>query len=221
MDPGQALREARLKRGLDLYEVHRVTKISVQSLRAMEEDRWEALSAAEAEHELAVYAAFLGLEEEQLHTSPGAESHERRRSGSTLPLIGIAAAVVVIIGVAELLSNGGGGGTQPTTPRLETRTPTTTPSSPVSIEITTHALVWVCLVDQRGHPVINGLNLVRDQTVGPYNGNSFVVAFGNGKVDLTVNGKPVDVPDIAAPFGYRITPDGATRLAPSAEPSCT
>ena len=56
------------------------------------------------------------------------------------------------------------------------------------------ALVWVCLVDQRRRPVINGLNLVAGQTVGPYNGKSFEVTFGNGKVDLTVNGQPVDVP---------------------------
>ena len=102
-----------------------------------------------------------------------------------------------------------------------TQTTATTPAAPVSIQISTHALVWVCLVDQRGRPVINGLDLVRDQTVGPYDGKAFDVAFGNGKVDLTVNGQPVDVPKIAAPFGYRITPEGATRLAPSDQPTCT
>ena len=49
---------------------------------------------------------------------------------------------------------------------------------------------------------------------------SFDVTFGNGKIDLTVNGEPVNVPAIAAPLGYRITPDGARRLAPGAEPTC-
>ena len=49
MQVGQVLREARLQRGLDLYEVKRVTKISVSSLRAMEEDRWEDLPESEAE----------------------------------------------------------------------------------------------------------------------------------------------------------------------------
>jgi hypothetical protein len=69
--------------------------------------------------------------------------------------------------------------------------------------------------------VINGLNLIADQTVGPYTGKAFDVAFGNGSVDLTVSGQPVNVPPIAAPVGYRITPQGATRLAPSDEPTCT
>src|SRR4029450_7010890 len=40
---GQALREARLERGIELSEVERVTKIRVKFLRAMEEDRWEEL----------------------------------------------------------------------------------------------------------------------------------------------------------------------------------
>ena len=52
MQVGQVLREARLQRGLDLYEVKRVTKISVPALRAMEEDRWESLPADEAEEHL-------------------------------------------------------------------------------------------------------------------------------------------------------------------------
>ena len=49
MQVGQALRKARLQRGIDLYEVKRVTKIRVQTLRAMEEDRWDDVPAAEAE----------------------------------------------------------------------------------------------------------------------------------------------------------------------------
>src|SRR6266545_2429286 len=138
MQVGQVLREARLKRGLDLYEVKRVTKISVPALRAMEEDRWDQVPA------------------------PGSEA------------------------------------------LLEA-----------------YALVWVCLVDQSGRPVINGLNLIRDQTVGPYDGKAFDVTFGNGKVDLTVNGQPVNVPPIAAPLAYRITPEGTTRLSPSDGPTCT
>ena len=63
MQPGQVLREARLKRGLDLYEVKRVTKISVPALRAMEEDRWEDVPAPGAETLGEIYAQFLGLDE--------------------------------------------------------------------------------------------------------------------------------------------------------------
>jgi transcriptional regulator with XRE-family HTH domain len=221
MQTGQALREARLKRGLDLYEVKRVTKVSVPALRAMEEDRWDEVPAPGAETLLGIYAQFLGLDERELladsqSRKPRASEHTR----SILLAIGFAAAVGLVIGLIALGSGGGGNGTEATAP-VVTRTTNTTPSAPVSVEIATHALVWVCLVDQRGRPVINGVDLVRNQTVGPYDGKAFEVTFGNGKVDLTVNGQSVDVPNIAAPFGFRIMPEGATRLAPADQPSCS
>ena len=223
MQVGQVLREARLKRGLDLYEVKRVTKISVSSLRAMEEDRWEDLPESEAEEQLTAYADFLGLDHLVLAEQPGRDAGPGAHTRSVLLAVGFAALVGLIIGLVGLgpLGGSGGGGGGAVTTGVAVQTTTTTASAPVSIQISTHALVWVCLVDHRGHPVINGLNLVRDQTVGPYNGKAFEVAFGNGKLDLTVNGQPVDVPNIAAPFGFRITPEGATRLTPSEEPSCS
>jgi transcriptional regulator with XRE-family HTH domain len=223
MQVGQVLREARLQRGLDLYEVKRVTKISVSSLRAMEEDRWEDLPESEAEEQLTAYADFLGLEHLVLAEQPGRDAGPGAHTRSVLLAVGFAALVGLIIGLVGLgpLGGSGGGGGGTVTTGVAVQTTTTTASAPVSIQISTHALVWVCLVDHRGHPVINGLNLVRDQTVGPYNGKAFEVAFGNGKLDLTVNGQPVDVPNIAAPFGFRITPEGATRLPPSQEPTCT
>jgi cytoskeleton protein RodZ len=225
MQVGQVLREARLKRGLDLYEVQRVTKVSVPALRAMEEDRWDEVPAPGPETLLEIYAQFLGLEEHELLAEPRRDQrHAGRPSRGVLLVIGVAALVGLIIGLVvlgPLGGSGGGGGGANVTRRVVTQTTTTTPSAPVSVEIITHALVWVCLVDQRGHPAINGLDLVRDQTVGPYDGKAFDVTFGNGKVDLRVNGQPVEVPNIAAPFGYRITPEGATRLAPSEQPTCT
>ena len=223
MQVGLSLREARLNSGLDLYEVHRVTKISVESLRAMEEDRWEEVP--EPDEQLATYARFLGLEG---LPPPGEPRRHEALTGwpprGVLLVIGFAALVGLIIGlvaVGPLGGNGGEGGTEATNagPAVQTTT-STTASAPVSVELRTNALVWVCLVDQHGRPVINGLNLVRDQTVGPYDGKAFDMTFGNGKIELTVNGQTVNVPPIAAPLGYRITPDGATRLDPSDGPTC-
>jgi cytoskeleton protein RodZ len=224
MQVGQALREARLKRGLDLYEVKRVTKISVPALRAMEEDRWADVPAPGAEALLEVYARYLGLDEQSLLAEPRSDQrHEGWPRRGVLLVIGFAAVVGVIIGLVAVGPLGGSDGesTNTNTVAETTTTTSTAPSAPVSIEIRTNALVWVCLVDQRGRPVIDGLDLTRDQTVGPYDGKSFDVTFGNGKLDLTVNGQPVDVPNIAAPFGFRITRTGATRLSPSDQPSCT
>lgn len=220
---GQALREARLQRGLNLYEVKRVTKISVPALRAMEEDRWDDVPAPGAEALLDAYAGFLGLDEESLVAQPRSDQrHPAWHRRGVMLVVGFAAVVGVIIGLVAVGPLGGGGGeaTNAKAPAQSTTTTATTARAPVSVELRTNALVWVCLVDQRGRPVINGLNLVRDQTVGPYDGKAFDVTFGNGKIDLTVNGQPVKVPAIAAPLGYRITRDGATRLAPGDQPTC-
>jgi Helix-turn-helix domain len=247
MQVGEALREARLNRGLDLYEVQRVTKIRVQELRAMEEDRWDSVPAAE--EQLSAYAGFLELDEEALVEEYRQRGERRRREapvspgvisrGSSEPRIhwhprailavaAFAAVVGVIIGLVAIgplggSSNGGGdgqGGAEATGASSAAQT-TTTVGAPVSVTFNTKKLVWVCLVDQRGRPVIDGQNLLADQTVGPYEGKGFDVTFGNGSVDMTVNGQPVDVPPIAAPLGFRITPGGATRLPGPDQPSCT
>jgi hypothetical protein len=239
------LREARLNRGIDLYEVQRVTGVRVQDLRAMEEDRWEAIPAGEAEQHLSTYAGFLGLDEQALleeYSHPG-EHAEARVSpgviapgsseprlhwnrGGVLAVVGVAAVVGVIIGLAVVgpfggSGNGGKGGTAATDASSAGQATTTTASSPVSVQLHPTAVVWVCLVDMRERPVINGETLAADQTIGPYDGNGFDVTFGNGSVELTVNGERVKVPPISAPLGFRITQDGATRLAPADEPTCT
>lgn len=248
MQVGQALREARLNRGLDLYEIQRVTGIRVQDLRAMEEDRWEAIPADDAEDRLSAYARFLELDEEPLlaefrhpgerqpskePVSPGViepggrEPRSQWQPRGLLLVLGVAALVGLIIGLAVVgplggSSNGGGnGGTEATNASRASQTTTTPASSHVSVQLHPTAVVWVCLVNQRARPVIDGENLAADQTVGPYDAKGFDVTFGNGSVELTVNGQRVKVPPISSPLGFRITPDGATRLPPSEQPTCT
>ena len=248
MQVGQALREARLNRGLDLYEAHRVTGIRVEELRAMEEDRWEAVPEDVAEEWLATYAGFLGLDEKALleqYTHPGQQEQQDATRGviargsseprlhwnrrAVLAVVGVAALVGVVIGLVAIGPLGGSGGSssdgtdQVAGTRATSTEPTTTTagSAPVSLQLSTKKVVWVCLVDQRGHAVIPGQDLVANQTVGPYDGKGFEVTFGNGSVDMTVNGQPVDVPPLAEPLGFRITPQGATRLSGPDQPSCT
>src|SRR5436189_252883 len=61
---GEALRKARAKRGIELSEVERVTKIREKFLQAMEEDRWEALPGPSyVRGFLSIYAQYLGLDE--------------------------------------------------------------------------------------------------------------------------------------------------------------
>jgi Helix-turn-helix domain len=245
---GQALREARLNKGLDLYEAHRVTGIRVEDLRAMEEDRWEAVPKDVAEDLLATYARFLDLDEKSLlvqYTHPGEQEeapvspgviargsseprlHWNRRG--VLAVVGVAALVGVIIGLVAIGPLGGSGGSSSdgskqvagTSAGSTEPTTATAGSAPVSLQLSPKKVVWVCLVDKGGHPVIPGQDLVANQTVGPYEGKGFDVRFGNGSIDMTVNGQPVDVPPVAAPVGFRITPQGATKLAPADQPTCT
>jgi Helix-turn-helix domain len=251
MQVGQALREARLNRGIDLYEVQRVTTIRVQVLRAMEENRWEALPEAEAEEQLRAYARFLDLDEQALleefrHPGEQAKRAEPVSRGVIKPggseprpkvrrrplmLGGLAAAVVAILGIVVVASLGSSNegddeqeakaahaGQRSTS---STTTSITTTASGVSVELRSTADVWVCLVDQRERALVDGETLTTDEVRGPFDGKAFDATFGNGSVELTVDGQAVKVPPIASPLGYRITPDGARRLDPSDEPTCT
>ena len=155
----------------------------------------------------------------------GPEVHGGWHPRGVPAVVGCAVLVGLVIGLVAIGPLGTSGESRgvsaalTTTPRATTVTGGST--FPVSLELHTKKLVWVCLLDQRKRPLINGLNLIADQTAGPYNGRAFTASLGNGSIDLEINGMAVEIPRIAAPLGYRITPEGATRLPPSEQPSCT
>ena len=247
---GQALREARTERGIVLSEVERVTKIRVKFLRAMEEDRWDELPApAYARGFLEIYARYLDLDVEALverykETVESADSAEPipsgvvqpgqlRRSGPTrsrqpiaVVLAGLVALVALGLVIAAVLGGSSGGGkaqhdrgSKSAGTGAATGTTGTQPSQ-ASVELRATADVWVCLVDDRGRPLVNGETLTPDEVRGPFDAPAFDVTLGNGSVDLTVDGQPAKVPPLAEPLGYRITPSGARPLDPSSQPSC-
>jgi cytoskeleton protein RodZ len=259
---GQALREARAARGVELSEAERVTKIRVKFLRAMEEDRWEDLpEPVYVRGFLATYAQFLGLDD-----APLVEEYRRSVEGArepgpipqgvvrrgTLPgrraptprgvlIAGLVALVAVGLVVAVAVGGSGDGGSpeggkdrkekaartetepSPTSPSDQTATsPSGTPAagSEVSLELRSTADVWVCLIDSEGTHIVNGETLPPDETRGPFEGEGFEMTFGNGSVEMTVNGEPVSVPALAEPLGYRVVPEGTKRLPSSAQPDC-
>lgn len=82
---GQALREARTDRGIELTEVERVTKIRIKYLRAMEDECWDLLPGeAYARGFLSTYAQFLGLDERALLAEFRSE-HEPAAEQEPLP----------------------------------------------------------------------------------------------------------------------------------------
>jgi Helix-turn-helix domain len=79
---GEALREARIRRGIELGEVERVTKIKIKYLRAIEEEQWQLLPApAYARGFLSTYARFLELDDRALVGTMGAGTGWSRRRG--------------------------------------------------------------------------------------------------------------------------------------------
>jgi cytoskeleton protein RodZ len=105
-----------------------------------------------------------------------------------------------------------------------TATATTTTARPtsgqVSLQIRSSADVWVCLVDDRGRALVNGETLTSGESRGPFASRGYEVTIGNGFVEMTVDGEPADIPPVAAPLGYRITPSGVRELDPSSQPTC-
>jgi hypothetical protein len=91
----------------------------------------------------------------------------------------------------------------------------------VSIELTATAEVWVCALAANGTAVVNGQILQPGTSEGPFQSGKFDLAFGNGSVDLKVNGKPVKIQDTPSPVGYTVTPKGTRLLQPGTRPDCT
>src|SRR5215207_3535407 len=250
---GQALREARTERGIELSEVERVTKIRIKFLRAMEEDRWEALPApAYARGFLSTYARFLGLDDQALvdkyrRTAEGADRPEpipprvlqpgRRRRGRSIKPVALLFAgllVAVALGLVIVGSLGGpdvgddaadqrGGRAAGSDVRTTTTGETTAApgggqpvgqSSEVAVELRSTGTVWVCLVDDRDQAPVNE-TLTANEVRGPFESRAFEVTFGNGSIEMTVDGEPAEVPPLAEPLGYRITPSGVRKLDPS------
>jgi hypothetical protein len=92
--------------------------------------------------------------------------------------------------------------------------------SEVSLELTSPGTVWVCLVDERGRARVNGVTLVPGERQGPFRARAFKVTLGTGEVGLEVDGRTVQVPQLAEPLGYRITPQAVRELDPAARPTC-
>jgi transcriptional regulator with XRE-family HTH domain len=91
----------------------------------------------------------------------------------------------------------------------------------VSIQLTATAEVWVCALAADGTRVVNGQTLPAGTQEGPFRSGKFDLAFGNGGVDLKVNGKPFQVQNTPSPVGYEVTPKGTHLLQPGTRPDCT
>jgi cytoskeleton protein RodZ len=90
----------------------------------------------------------------------------------------------------------------------------------VAVSVVASRDVWVCLVDAKGKPRIEGRTISGGEREGPFRSERFRVTLGNGGGDLRVDGRLHEVPDSAVPLGYVISPSGTRSLPASRRPTC-
>lgn len=197
------------------------------------------------------YASYLGLDGERLaneyrrdasageeeRAAPGVEAVAARRSrvpalspgGRRAAVAAIAAAlagVAIAIGLAtgedEPAPSAGGErrAGQPPGERPAGR-PDRAPEAELSLELTAAAEVWVCLLDARGQPLVDGQILAAGAEAGPFRSSGFTVSLGNGEVSMAIDGRQAEIPATASPVGYAIGDDGSLEpLAEGERPDC-
>jgi hypothetical protein len=80
--------------------------------------------------------------------------------------------------------------------------------------------VYVCLKAAGGRTLLNGATLAADSRTKAYRSSRFDVTLGNGNARMKVNGRVLDVPDVQAGIGYRVTVSGRHTLGPTKRPVC-
>jgi len=154
------------------------------------------------------------------------------RVSSVLVAVGALVAVVAIV-----VSNLGGGETRAPSP--EAKPPAAAPapagegetteaeaqpapSRGTKLTLLATAEVWVCLLDRRGEPLVDGQILAAGTEVGPFHSGAYTLSLGNGEVEVTLDDSPAPIPASSDPVGYAIDASGTLReLPPEERPTCT
>jgi len=247
---GSVFRETRNRRKIDLSEVEAATKIRIRYLRAIENEEWDVLPGdVYARGFIRTYASFLGLDGERLAEDyrknvegrpPGATAELTPATASPsagslrdwiAPSAGwLAAAAVVLVAVLVIVAIPGGGGGNDAArkpahsrPHGEGQSRAARSSKQgVSVRLAASAEVWVCVLDARERPLVDGQILEAGEEEGPFHSGSFTVSFGNGEVSMLVDGREADIPVTSSPVGYSIDRSGAlTALSEAERPTCT
>jgi transcriptional regulator with XRE-family HTH domain len=260
-DIGETLREARMRRRIDMAEVEEATKIRAKYLRALENEEWALLPGSTyVKTFLRTYADYLELDSRRL-VEEYKLRYEGPRAGEAAPFAGLAPgrgqprrarrrrspgwmgpAIVVVLVVVGLLAalyalgsiGSGGGSPTVTTPPASSPKPkkrhghrahhhAATPATPKKVGLVLLATgdVYVCLVDGKGHRLIDGQTLTAGQKSRRYTAGTLRANFGTSNVRMKVGGHTYSVASSANPVGYELRPGHKPkRLADAARPSC-
>lgn len=246
---GATLRDARIRRKIDLSEVEAAIKIRVRYLQAIENEEWNALpGGAYTRGFIRTYAYYLGLDGERLAddyrrstTPPAGErvpkrvepvpmgARRNRPQGSGRLLIAAVCLVLVAVLVGIALAGGNGGSSSPSPAAKEEgkrrkkqeKQVAAAAKSGVAVQLAATAEVWVCLLDADQEPLVDGQILVEGAEAGPFRSDEFELALGNGSVTMLVDGKQAEVPASSSPIGYAIdSAGGLIALEEGERPDC-
>jgi cytoskeleton protein RodZ len=247
---GDELRQEREARGIELDQVEAATGIRARFLRAIEDEEWEQLPGDfYARAFTRTYASYLGFdpaefalahrpdeledaEEDGPRVEPRLvpEAPSARKTRRWLPVATAVAGLVLVAAIVILivsLSGGGSTNSSPskqghrgsTAPQHEPKQPAPPPGT--SLRLTATAEVWVCLLDGSGKPLIDGQILQPGSEMGPFRSRRYSMAFGNGSVELELDGSPAKTPESSSPIGFSIDADGKLSEIPEGErPEC-
>ncbi len=91
----------------------------------------------------------------------------------------------------------------------------------VSLKIEPTAEVWACVLDAKGKPLVDGATLAAGETAGPFHARSYTAAFGNGSVQVFVDGVRASTPTTPSPMGFTVDRHGKVHeIAEGKRPSC-
>jgi cytoskeleton protein RodZ len=247
---GETLREARMRRRIDMAEVESATKIRAKYLRALESEEWELLPGPTfVKTFLRTYAEYLELDarllvEEYkqrferpagLDTTPlnlRRQRRPRRVSPRLGPGIVVVLGIVALLAALYLLGVSGNNDDEPEPPAaVETATPqpkkaakkkrTPAPAKPVSVSIIATGQVYVCMEDARGRPVVDKRTLEAGQRTRTYRSRSFKVTFGTAAARIRQNGKTYRVAQSRDPVGYSLRSGRRPQRITSGLAGCT
>ena len=232
-DIGEALREARTRRRLDMSQVESATKIRAKYLRALENEEWDALPGPTyVKTFLRTYAEYLGIDARSLVEEyklryerpvagdltpfgmrPGLRQRRRRRIGPWLAVL----AVLLAAGGGLWLLGRDQTGRSPTTQSDGRPTPAASPDSTpagggsVALRIIATRDTRVCVIDARGRELLSRRRLAARRSTATLRSARFRIGFDGGSARLRVDGRryPVDARRRAA--GFDIRPRSAPR----------
>jgi hypothetical protein len=181
---------------------------------------------------------------ERWHRTPGDQARGTESSGGggrgsgrlRLPLAILVVLAVIAVAVIAVVAipDGDGGklgsspgsssqrraqGAKQATPEPKAPPPASEPG--VSVRLTASAEVWVCVLNANGKALVDGQILQAGAEEGPFRSGSFTVSFGNGEVEMKIDGREAEIPATSSPVGYAIDTSGAlSELKEAERPTC-